>query len=383
MGVGVAGAFFVPSARVWGKRHLYLLGTLLVCVTSVWGGYAGKQKNYTSFLWARIFQGVGLAPFEALVNASVGDLYFVHERSKRMALATVAVFGSAFFAPVVVGKISNTQGFEWSFYWVAILSGALFPLVFFCIPETAFIRPASLNTDIGGSDTPGSVDTPPTYDNTDTPTKESQSTTHPVPNNPPPQKRSYARTLLPLNGRKTHESYWKLLLRPFPLFLHPAVLWACLTQGALIGWTVLIGIVLSAIFILPPLGFNELQTGYLFSSAFIGAIVGFLICGLLADPIANALTKRNGGVYEPEFRLPLVGLQLLFGGIGLFGFGITAGDLYQYGWVAPDVFLGFVLAGLVCGAVASAMYLVDAHREFTSSPPLTSLFFGFPCLCRS
>jgi hypothetical protein len=31
-----------------------------------------------SLLWARIFQGVGTAPFEALVNAAVGDLYFVH-----------------------------------------------------------------------------------------------------------------------------------------------------------------------------------------------------------------------------------------------------------------------------------------------------------------
>ena len=75
-GVGVAGFFCVPSARVWGKRHLYLLGLVLIIVSSAWGGASGK--NYKSLLWARIIQGVGLAPFEALVNASVGDLYFVH-----------------------------------------------------------------------------------------------------------------------------------------------------------------------------------------------------------------------------------------------------------------------------------------------------------------
>lgn len=82
-GVGVAGFLCVASARVWGKRHLYLLGTIIIIISSVWGGASGR--NYTSLLWARIFQGVGLAPFEALVNASVGDLYFVHvSENKRM-----------------------------------------------------------------------------------------------------------------------------------------------------------------------------------------------------------------------------------------------------------------------------------------------------------
>ena len=75
-GVGVAGFLFVASARVWGKRHLFLLGNLLLIISSAWGGASGH--NYKSLLWARIFQGVALAPFEALVNASVGDLYFVH-----------------------------------------------------------------------------------------------------------------------------------------------------------------------------------------------------------------------------------------------------------------------------------------------------------------
>lgn len=76
LGVGVAGFLFVASARVLGKRHLYLLGTILIIVSSAWGGASGT--NYNSLLWARVIQGVGLAPFEALVNASVGDLYFVH-----------------------------------------------------------------------------------------------------------------------------------------------------------------------------------------------------------------------------------------------------------------------------------------------------------------
>jgi MFS family permease len=75
-GVGVGGILFVPTARVWGKRHLFLLGNALMIVSSAWGG--ASSNSYQSLLWARVFQGIALAPFEALVNASVGDLYFVH-----------------------------------------------------------------------------------------------------------------------------------------------------------------------------------------------------------------------------------------------------------------------------------------------------------------
>lgn len=80
LGVGFAGTFFVPSARKWGKRHLFILGTLLLVASSAWAGSTGK--NYTSMLWARIFQGVANAPFESLVNVIVGDMYFVHVRTR-------------------------------------------------------------------------------------------------------------------------------------------------------------------------------------------------------------------------------------------------------------------------------------------------------------
>ena len=76
LGVGLAGFLFIASARIWGKRHLYLLGTILIIISTAWGGSTGT--NYKSLLWARIIQGVGLAPFEALVNVSVSEIYFVH-----------------------------------------------------------------------------------------------------------------------------------------------------------------------------------------------------------------------------------------------------------------------------------------------------------------
>ncbi|KAL9598477.1 MAG: hypothetical protein Q9179_003900 [Wetmoreana sp. 5 TL-2023] len=383
--VGVAGFIFVASARIWGKRHLYLLGTVLIIVSSAWGGAVGtkartgdtqvsfySRPNYASLLWARVVQGIGLAPFEALVNASVGDLYFVHQRGLRMALSNLALFGGAFFTPVLVGKITHTIGWEWSFYLIAIFAGVLFPLVFFFVPETAFIRSRDqtlsddsvhcLNEQHELSTTKGS-NGGPTSDKSNPASFEK----HSFPTAILPRKATFAESLLPFNGRKSSDNFFKLLLRPFPLFFHPAVLWACLIQGTLIGWAVMIGVVLAAIFLGPPLWFNEVETGYMYVGPFVGAVVGFIVSGLLADWSTKLMIKRNKGVYEPEFRIVLVLVQLVFGCAGLYGFGITAGKVGRYGWFLPDFFFACEVGGMVLGAVASALYIVDAHRTFAFS----------------
>ncbi|TKA47820.1 hypothetical protein B0A55_13576 [Friedmanniomyces simplex] len=382
LGVGVAGFIFVASARVWGKRHLYLIGTIVIIVSSAWGGASGdghtlelvgverRKRLYKSLLAARFFQGIGLAPFEALVNASVGDLYFVHERGTRMALSSLSLFGGAFFTPVIVGKLTSTLGWQWSFYLLAIFAAAMLPLVILFVPETTYTRDDRLNTDTTTTRSNAEYFNKPT----DHELQHSPgTTTHPVqPNGPATTKLLSRETLLPFNGRHTHDSFLKLLLRPFPLFFHPGILWACLIQGTLIGWTVLIGIVLAAIMLGPPLFFNEVQTGYMYTGAFVGALLGFVLAGLLSDSSVKWLTKRNGGVYEPEFRMLLVIPQLIFGCAGLYGFGITANDTWRYGWFWPDFFFGLEVMGMVLGAVASALYIVDAHRDIAVE--------GFTCL---
>lgn len=378
LGVGIAGFLFVPSARIWGKRHLYILGTVVVIFSCIWGGATGP--HYASFLWARIFQGVGLAPFEALVNASVGDLYHVHERGVRMALSNLALFGGAFLTPVFVGLIADRIGYEWTFYFVAIFAAALLPLVIFFCPETAYRRDARFDIDTMGNlivqpgqelkdvgtSNNGSA-SPPSFEQDERTGTNSvdghEKLVQPTTTAAPPPKATFWQSVAPFNGRKTDESYITLLFRPFPLFLHPGILWACLIQGVMIGFTVLIGVTLAAIFLGPPLWFGELETGYMYTGAFIGAILGFALTGLLSDPSARLLTRWNGGVYEPEFRMVLVVPQLILGGAGLYGFGWTAKEPKVYGWLWPDFFFAMVVMGMVCGAVASALYIVDAHRE--------------------
>ncbi|KIX07552.1 uncharacterized protein Z518_02205 [Rhinocladiella mackenziei CBS 650.93] len=363
VGVGVAGWLFVASARVWGKRHLFLFGALLMVASSVWGGSTHANHNYASILWSRVFQGVALAPFEALVNACVGDLYFVHERGVRMAITNTCLFGGAFLTPVFVGMIAAHIGWQWSFYLLAIFMAVGFILVFFLVPETAYRRAHSLDLDLLAEDlSTESLSQPQATSARGSDEKPLHSTTV---TETPPTKDSWVKSLMPFNGRKTDESFLKLLFRPFPLFLHPAVAWGCLIQGVIIGWTVMVGVILSLIFLGPPLFFNEERAGKMYTSAFIGSMLGLVLAGLYSEVVTKLMIQRNKGKYEPEFRILLVIPTLVFSAIGLYGFGITAQDVGRYGWIVPEVFLAFIIISMVMGAIASAQYLLDAHRDIS------------------
>lgn len=158
------------------------------------------------------------------------------ERGKRMALSNVALFGAAFLTPVVVGKITHTLGWQWTFYLLAIFTGAALPLMVFFVPETAFRRADYLNTDyeddtnLGVSD--GMKGHLP-FDNVPEETKAEETKGPSFADedinglNPAlggMKKDPYLKSLLPFNGRKTDENFFKLLLRPFPLFFHPGIL---------------------------------------------------------------------------------------------------------------------------------------------------------------
>ena len=168
-----------------------------------------------------------------------------------MALSNLALFGGAFFTPVIVGRISNDIGYEWSFYLVAIFSAVMLPLMFFFVPETAYKREERFDVDSMGNlirkgerraetrrndATELPPDTPEGSDRAFNGDAEKMSgengvrapDQHATPADPDPtfpRKATFKESLMPFNGRKTDEGFLHLLLRPFTLFIHPGILW--------------------------------------------------------------------------------------------------------------------------------------------------------------
>jgi hypothetical protein len=83
--------------------------------------------------------------------------------------------------------------------------------------------------------------------------------------------------------------------------------------------------------------------------------------GLLSDWLCKIMTKANNNVFEPEFRIVLVVLQLIGAAIGLIPFGYSVDQGWSY--YVSIVLFGFVTFALIMGATATGTYIVDAHLD--------------------
>jgi hypothetical protein len=108
-----------------------------------------------------------------------------------------------------------------------------------------------------------------------------------------------------------------------------------------------------------------------------------LFWGLVSDPLAKWMSRRNGGIYEPEFRLFLILGLAIFAAIGYFCFGnmITEGTSV----VSIAIIYGLIVAACQFAAVTVGAYMVDAYRNISIEVFITTMvvknfmFFGISC----
>jgi MFS family permease len=62
-------------AKVWGKRPVYLVSTILVFIGCAWS--INTRGKFAQNMAARIFQGLGWGAFDTLVLGSILDTFFV------------------------------------------------------------------------------------------------------------------------------------------------------------------------------------------------------------------------------------------------------------------------------------------------------------------
>ena len=88
------------------------------------------------------------------------------------------------------------------------------------------------------------------------------------------------------------------------LFAYPAVLWSSLVYSLSIGWLIVLSESVSNVYrSRDTYNFSALGVGLVYLSPFIGGVLGTAVAGRVSDIVVKAMSRRNGGVYEPEFRL--------------------------------------------------------------------------------
>jgi MFS family permease len=129
--------FWQPLAIQYGKRPVYLVSLVATVALMIW---AAHVKTNGQWIANKLLQGFFGAPVESLVEISLTDMYFTHERGLYLALYGVFLCMSQFVGPVISGFINDGQGWEWVLYWCAIIAGVSLVITFFFLEETNYAR---------------------------------------------------------------------------------------------------------------------------------------------------------------------------------------------------------------------------------------------------
>ncbi|QKX53820.1 uncharacterized protein TRUGW13939_00900 [Talaromyces rugulosus] len=354
-------------ATKYGKRPVFLFSSLACLVGSIIGSFS---QTYNTLLAARIIQGLGFASYESLTFTTIGDLFYVHERGFWINVIAFTLTGVSNMSSIITGPVTLNLGWHYLFHLLVAFSGFQAILLFFFTPETTYIRAPSFHQQ-PSLDAVESEKSSPTPEHIESATVSLHS--------PPPAK-TFWQEMAICTGVYSNESLLTLLLGPFLCLTNVAALWIVTTTGIVTSFYVAISYTVAQLFSVLPYSLSTAEVGYLSVGPFLGGIIGSVLVALTTDRVIVAMTKRNNGIYEPEFRLPLVafGLSLTAGLCSFGSLSQATGNIYLI-----DFMWGLTIVGICFVTGPCSSYAIDAFRGMSNEIFVANvmfknfLFFGY------
>ncbi|KAL4938760.1 hypothetical protein BDV06DRAFT_214846 [Aspergillus oleicola] len=356
--LGVGSLVLIPFVLKFGRRPIYLLCTIVQFGVSIW---SAKMTTVADLMLINVIQCFFASLAESIVQMTIADVFFVHQRGRINALYVWVWLFASYMGPLVAGFVAKGQGWRWVWWWNVLIFGIAIFVVAFGYEETKYCPPETETSSTVVSTEPSTLLTSKTDAVLDK--KPQEEITKVVINPNIPVKTYWQRlSLTTTSPSNPSESFLRHIYQPLILLSTvPAILFAALVYGILVGLGDVMSTTMSTFLPSPPYNFTSDQVGLMHLPRMIGVTIGAAITGPLSDWWIMYLARRRGGIYEPETRLWCVVPFLPFIPTGalLFGIGLSNG----LSWPVIAVGLALYNVGVtpVNGVVVT--YLTDCYRD--------------------
>ncbi|KLO82283.1 Uncharacterized protein LW93_9474 [Fusarium fujikuroi] len=351
--LGFVNIWWMPTANIFGRKLVFLATTCLCLATGFW---LAAIEGTVQWMLNMIVNGIGTSAYQAIIQLTIFDMFFVHERGRMLSVYLFAQQLGSILGLISGGSMSDTVGWRWSqnivgfiFTFVLIaftftFEDTLFPRFLFAGSQSAPL-PSQKDEEVAEKSTEGKkLELRPV-------SSQANGVVDDFPT------RSYRQILKPwVRYPQNKTTFWQYFRRPFFLWGFPNIVIAAFIYA--FGATA--GIVsfntISEILTEPPYNFSTTNTGLVFFAALVGDVIGWSI-GMLSDQVVIALARRNGGVKEPEMRLYTLVPCFVFAAVGymLYGWGAQT----EAHWITIAIGIGAMISHQVGACTIATAYAMD------------------------
>ncbi|KAG9205427.1 hypothetical protein G6514_008069 [Epicoccum nigrum] len=353
--MGIGNLISMPLCVAIGRRPVFL-ATLVLCIaSSIW---CANAKTLSSHIAGRNVFSLAAGQSEALAPMIVQEIFFLHERGRGLAwfigIENVIV-AAMFYATTTI--IPNPQlGLKWWYGIIAIINAALLLLAFFFLYETKFDRPS--DAELGAVhlrfDANGQIDKAGDQERIFRVTtaqnhKVDEATWGP---------RTWKHSLKLINAKPNWWATVQFYKETGQGLIIPTTFWLLILNGAYLGVYVYHASTFAQILAQPPYLFKNQWLGLVQLSQVVAATLIVPILGYGSDFVVKILSRRNRGVYEPEFRLIALAMPVALMIIACVIYGRAAQEHWHWFAIVSTYHIGFFAFN--AANTVGITYLVDS-----------------------
>ncbi|THV46811.1 hypothetical protein BGAL_0358g00100 [Botrytis galanthina] len=321
-----------PLSEIYGRQPILMYCNFLL---TIWQLGCALAPNIHLLILFRFFAGLGGSACLAIGGGVVADLFPIQQRGKAQAMFVMGPLFGPVLGPVIGGFIAQRAGWRWV-YWVLLIACACLSIFYVIVgketsaPVLIRRKTAALRKETGNEALISAYD-----------------------------------AKKPAAALKIKAVLLTGIARPFRMmFSSPILPMLALWMSFIFGLIYLLLTSIAQVFE-QNYGFSIEIASLAYLGLGLGFFLGMFTVAKTSDPTIISLTKKNNGVYQPEFRLRN-GLFFAFFIPGSF-FWYGWSSYYRVHWIVPILGLipfGFGTMGVFAGIQT---YYIDTGKQYAAS----------------